>query len=246
MANMQNNTIHFERQRTAPIMNACKRNVLSTVEQHKPTTYLLPIIEGKPVKSVKSRTSLVTKTKQRSATATPLVSQPSAVQKHRETIAIEPLPRVTCRKSKQPNATQIAKPKKTGKRSASLKALMAATCKVIPKTDVKSKKPSMPSLYESRRAAPITVKQSRGLRIRSKSIVSTDTSTDDEDMDYDDEPSTFFQRPCPCVCGRHNGDDFVGCNGGKRCERKWFHIACMGLRHNDVNSLRGWMCPKCY
>lgn len=260
---MQNNSILCERQRTAPIMTICKRNVQSSdrFDSRKPTPFLLPIIEGKSVKSVKSRTSHVTKTKQFLATVAPLGSNSSAAQKHRETIAIEPLPLVTGRKSNpqkpknNPIASKIVKSKKqtTGKRSASLKALLKATCKIIPKIEMNStkncnasavataKKPSMPSLFLSN--TQITVKhRNSSLRVRSKSIVSTDYSTD-EDMDYD-EPSTFFQRPCPCACGRHNGDDFVGCNG-KRCERKWFHISCMGLRHDDVNSLRGWMCPKC-
>lgn len=263
MVNEQTNSNNCERQRTAPIMNVSKRAALSTDPCKPATTYLLPIIEGKPVKSAKSRTSHVTTTKQLSAIVV-LGSQPLTAQKHRQTLTIEPLPLMNVQKSKHQRTknnsttTKFAKPnkEKTGKRSTTLKKLLKATSKNIPKIKIKSikienasvvtteTKPSVPSLFiTSTKRAPNSVKhQNRSLRIRSKSIVSTDTDTDDN-MGYD-EPSTFFQRPCPCVCGRHNGDDFVGCNGG-RCERKWFHIACMGLRHDDVNSLRGWLCPKC-
>lgn len=262
---MQSNSIICERHRTAPVL--LKRIVLSDrVQLRKPSDplpFVLPTTEGKPVISAKCRTSIVTKAKQHAATI-------AKASEHREAVTIDPLPIGIGRTSKSQkaknnsNRTKVVKPKdKIAKCSASLKKILKATVNTIPKIKIRSSKnvnpsivrkevmatfqnTSMPSLADDFSQSAVELLASTQIAPNAEQQQSNIVASDTDANDDDEDPTSFFQRPCPCVCGRHNGDDFVGCNGGERCERKWFHISCMGLKHNDINSMRGWMCPMCY
>lgn len=50
--------------------------------------------------------------------------------------------------------------------------------------------------------------------------------------------------PSTCVCRRHNGDDWIGCNAYD-CPDEWFHFSCVGLRPKDVKRLERWYCIRC-
>lgn len=51
-------------------------------------------------------------------------------------------------------------------------------------------------------------------------------------------------QPSSCVCRRHNGDDWIGCNGNG-CPDEWFHMKCVGLRAKDLKRLERWYCFRC-
>lgn len=47
-----------------------------------------------------------------------------------------------------------------------------------------------------------------------------------------------------CICGRHNGDDWIGCNG-IGCEAVWFHLGCVGLCEADLVHMERYYCYRC-
>lgn len=50
--------------------------------------------------------------------------------------------------------------------------------------------------------------------------------------------------PSTCICGGHNGDDWIGCNG-KSCVDAWFHLGCVGLSEEDVVEMGYFYCFRC-
>lgn len=47
-----------------------------------------------------------------------------------------------------------------------------------------------------------------------------------------------------CICKRHNGDDWIGCNG-KTCKDVWFHLGCVGLCEDDLADMERFYCERC-